>query len=189
MTTLLLLAAAGVAAARPLQVVIMAGQSNMVGHGYAAGSNCEPNCDRVSTANMITTHYNPFGLGSLRPCTPPRDDRCNGAQQPGEHQLLGVALGVQTHSSHNWGLGQTPCLSLSRLASARPVHWNASAPGNCGGTAGGCVVPQPALPPNLNGSLLTPGNARDGIDIDSGRRCQSYGHLIGAIFMYTRPHC
>lgn len=26
----------------------------------------------------------------------------------------------------------------------------------CGGTVGGCVVPQPNLPPNLNGSLLTP---------------------------------
>ena len=29
-------------------------------------------------------------------------------------------------------------------------------PGGCGGTVGGCVVPKPGRPPNLNGSLLTP---------------------------------
>ena len=35
-TSLCLFAAAS---AKPLQVIIMAGQSNMVGHGYAEGSN------------------------------------------------------------------------------------------------------------------------------------------------------
>lgn len=59
----------------PLKVIILAGQSNMVGHGYAEGSE---------------------------------------------------------------------------------LHWNASSTNQCGGTAGGCVDPHPELPPNLNGSLLTP---------------------------------
>ena len=63
------------ATAKPLQVIIMAGQSNMVGHGYAEGST---------------------------------------------------------------------------------LHWNASSTDSCGGTAGGCVDNMPDLPPNLNGSLLTP---------------------------------
>lgn len=76
--TLVVLMAAGTAvisATSPLQVIIMAGQSNMVGHGYAEGS---------------------------------------------------------------------------------ILHWNASSSSQCGGTAGGCVEPHPELPPNLNGSLLTP---------------------------------
>jgi hypothetical protein len=60
---------------KPVQVIIMAGQSNMVGHGFAEGSD---------------------------------------------------------------------------------LHWNASSSSQCGGTAGGCVDPKPNLPPNLNGSLLTP---------------------------------
>jgi len=63
------------ASAKPLQVIIMAGQSNMVGHGYAEGSQ---------------------------------------------------------------------------------LHWNATSSNPCGGTAGGCVDNKPDLPPNLNGSLLTP---------------------------------
>jgi len=37
------------------------------------------------------------------------------------------------------------------------LHWDPSVPaGQCGGTVGGCVVSRPNLPPNLNGSLLTP---------------------------------
>jgi hypothetical protein len=61
---------------KPLQVVVMAGQSNMVGHGFAIGSD---------------------------------------------------------------------------------LHWDPTVPkGGCGGTVGGCVVPDPERPSNLNGSLLTP---------------------------------
>jgi hypothetical protein len=41
-------------------------------------------------------------------------------------------------------------------AEGSTLHWNATSSNPCGGTAGGCVDNKPDLPPNLNGSLLTP---------------------------------
>jgi hypothetical protein len=42
-------------------------------------------------------------------------------------------------------------------AEGSQLHWNASSTASCGGTTQpGCVESKPNLPPNLNGSLLTP---------------------------------
>ena len=43
------------------------------------------------------------------------------------------------------------------FAEGSSLHWNASSTSQCGGSDGnGCADPMPSLPPNLNGSLLTP---------------------------------
>ena len=42
------------------------------------------------------------------------------------------------------------------FAEGSTLHWNPNSKNPCGGTAGGCVDNMPNLPPNLNGSLLTP---------------------------------
>ena len=70
-------------AAKPLQVIVMAGQSNMVGHGYAEGSQLHWN----------GSSSNPCG-GTVGGCVDPRPDlppNLNGSLLTEEFSFLGTA--------------------------------------------------------------------------------------------------
>lgn len=67
-TSLCLFAAAS---AKPLQVIIMAGQSNMVGHGYAEGSNLHWNATVGYDSNICyySHHHHRHGHPELKMCS------------------------------------------------------------------------------------------------------------------------
>ena len=70
---LLALSSSALAAKKPLQVVIMAGQSNMVGHGYAEGSTLHWNatssnpCGGTAGGCVVSAHATWPLLGAYRP--------------------------------------------------------------------------------------------------------------------------
>ncbi len=98
--------------------------------------------------SMIMATIAPAVLVLVLSVTPTKASTTNSTSSKPKPLQVVIMAGQSNMVGHGFAIGSD-------------LHWDPTVPkGGCGGTVGGCVVPDPERPTNLNGSLLTPEFAR-----------------------------